>query len=124
MAEIKRLTTVQELESTFAESKEKPVFIFKHSSSCPISSHALSEYENFVREYDGEDATFTLIMLNSARELSNEVARRTGVKHESPQVLLLVNDNSVWDDSHFEITKDKLEQVVMMYEHKAFESTS
>lgn len=117
---VRELMHLAEVEQVLAESRNKPVFVFKHSDICPISHNALDEYLRFVKDYDGENFDYTLIRIRSHRDISNAVAEKTGVKHESPQVLLLVDGKSVWDDSHFEITEEKLRQVVMMYEDGDF----
>lgn len=117
---VRELTQLGDVERVLADSKNKPVFVFKHSDICPISHNALEEYWRFVKHYDGDNFDYTLIRIRSHRDISNAVAEKTGVKHESPQVLLLVEGKSVWDDSHFEITAEKLRQVVMMYEDGDF----
>ena len=42
-----------------------------------------------------------LLEVQTARELSNEVAATTGVEHETPQVILLRNGKAVWNTSHY-----------------------
>lgn len=120
MAEIKNLTSIEELDQLFEDSTKRPVFVFKHSTICPASTRALNYYQAFVEENRADEFYFSLVMIRDHRELSNQLAERTGVKHESPQVLLIMDGQAVWHDSHFEITQDKLRQVVMMHENKDF----
>ncbi len=119
MAKIEEITDMEELDQLFHNSGNRPVFIFKHSEICPVSIKALNEYRSFVEE-GKDDYTYALIMIRDHRNLSDEVVKRTGISHESPQALLVINSQAVWDDSHYEITQDKLKQVVMMYADKAF----
>ena len=90
MSEYARLQSVAEIDELVAKSRETPVVFFKHSLTCPVSGTALREYESFLADRPAEDATvYTLVEVQNAREVSNEIARRTGVRHESPQALLL-----------------------------------
>jgi bacillithiol system protein YtxJ len=92
-----RITDTKSYEDLLTRSKERPVVIFKHSLTCPISAAAYDQMEQF----DGEVA---LIEIQRARELSKEIEKRLGVAHESPQVIVLRNGQVVWDASHFSIT--------------------
>lgn len=118
MTEIRYITTKEELDQLFLDSATKPAFVFKHSTICPASTRALNSYQAFVAEARTAEFFFAGLMIRDHRDLSNELAQRTGVKHESPQVLLIIDGQAVWHDSHFEITEEKLRQVVMMYENK------
>jgi bacillithiol system protein YtxJ len=50
------------------------------------------------------DADVRLVEVQSARDVSREIADRTGVRHESPQVIVLRNGKAVWNASHFDVT--------------------
>lgn len=87
-------------------SQEKPVIIFKHSTRCSISRMALKNFEN---EYDlGENVTPYFLDLISFREVSNEIASRFNVVHQSPQLLLIVGGKSVYNVSHSSIDAQEL----------------
>ncbi|AZR74012.1 hypothetical protein BBF96_11780 [Anoxybacter fermentans] len=122
MAEMKELTRIEEVDQILGESSNKPIFIFKHNHICPISVGAFRHYEAFVRGYEKEDILFTLIRIREHRDISNAIAERLGVKHESPQAILVVDGRAVWNDSHYEITENKLKQVVMMYENNSLKA--
>ncbi len=81
-----------------ARSQSEPVVLFKHSTSCPISRHAHQEMERFT------DRDVNLVVVQHARELSNEIERRTGVRHESPQALVVRNGAVVWSAAHYDVT--------------------
>jgi bacillithiol system protein YtxJ len=117
VATLRELTKVEEVDQLLQESHEKRVFVFKHSTICPISERAWNEYQDFVKTNDRDGSEFTLVMIRDHRDVSNAIAEKTGVKHESPQVILLADGKAVWDDSHYEITTAKLGQVVMMDEN-------
>ena len=93
------------LEELFARSHERPVLLFKHSDSCPISARA-------YRQMEGVEAPVSIVVVQKNREVSRAVERRTGVRHETPQALVLRNGRAVWNASHFDITADVVEQAV------------
>jgi bacillithiol system protein YtxJ len=92
------------------KSKEKPVVIFKHSTSCSISATALSRFE---RKWNVE-ANADVFMLNllQHRDLSNQIANEFGVPHQSPQILVIKNGASIYDESHFGISAEKVEELL------------
>jgi monothiol bacilliredoxin len=100
-----KITDTESFEQLASRSKDRPIVIFKHSLTCPISAAA---YEQMA-EFDGEVA---LIEVQRARELSNEIENRLGVEHESPQVIVLRNGQVVWNASHFRVTADAVAEAV------------
>jgi bacillithiol system protein YtxJ len=100
-----KITDTKAFEELASRSKERPVVLFKHSLTCPISAGA---YEQMA-EFAGEVA---LIEVQQARELSTEIENRLGVAHESPQVIVLRNGQVVWNASHFKITVDAVTEAV------------
>lgn len=85
---------------------QKKAILFKHSLTCPISAHAYQEMQEFTAAH--KDAPFYIIKIQDARQVSNTIAERTGVKHESPQVIVLEKGKPVWHASHFDITAAEL----------------
>src|SRR5437870_3620291 len=96
----------QDLEQLLDKSKTDPVLIFKHSTQCPISAQA---YEEFVDFAEGlRDLTCAAVLVIENRELSNAIAARFGVRHQSPQALLIKDGRVLWHASHWSITSDSL----------------
>jgi bacillithiol system protein YtxJ len=93
------------LDQLFQLSHGKPVILFKHSLTCPISSAAYAEMSRLTDEV-------ALIVVQRVRELSHEVETRTGIRHESPQAIILRNGKAVWNASHWRITFDAVERAV------------
>lgn len=91
----RRISESQSFDELLSRSNERPVVIFKHSISCPISAAA---YQEMSRIQD-----VSLVEVQTARQLSNEIERRTGVSHESPQVLVLRNGKVVWEATHWDV---------------------
>ena len=103
------LKLVADLDEAFVRSSATPVLIFKHSSTCPVSAGAFAEFRAVV---DRLDCDHGLIVVQSARLVSSEVESRTGVRHESPQALVLRDGRVVWHASHGEITAGTLEREI------------
>ena len=87
-------------------SNEKPMLIFKHSTRCSISRMALKQFEN---EFDSENKVDAYFLdLLEYRDISNEIASRFNVYHQSPQLLLIKEGKSVYDVSHSDIDAGEL----------------
>lgn len=93
-----QLEDLNQLDQLVEQSKEKPVLVFKHSTRCSISSMALDRLE---REWEEEtDIIPYYLDLLAYRPISNEVAHRFNVFHESPQALLIKNGACIYHASH------------------------
>ena len=111
------LSHIDELEAAIAESCERPVLLFKHSRSCGVSCEALDELYAHTVERVGGQAGYKLITVQSHRRLSEEAAARLGIRHETPQAILLREGRPVWSASHFRITKRQLDQAISITNH-------
>lgn len=100
MAPISRIDSVEELDRLVAASEEVPVWIFKHSLTCGISVSAQEEFRRFAGAQPESAGLFALIEIQAARPVSDSLAERTGVRHESPQAVLLRRGQAAWHDSH------------------------
>jgi bacillithiol system protein YtxJ len=108
----KELQEFSQLEEIKKLSKDKPVLIFKHSTRCSISSMAWDRLRRNWKESDFEKITPYFLDLISFREVSNEVASKFGVRHESPQVLLIKDAEVVYHKSHMGISyQDILKEI-------------
>ena len=96
----------QDLEQILKRSKTDPVVIFKHSTQCPISSAAYQEFKRFADSAGNQPCGIVLVIEN--RELSNTIASRLGVPHESPQAIVVRDGQPVWKASHWSITAESL----------------
>ncbi len=95
------LTELNQLDQLIEESNQTPVVIFKHSRSCSISAAALGRLERNWNLENGAKAYF--LDLLAYRELSNAIAEKFGVFHQSPQVLIVDHGKAIYDRSHFDI---------------------
>ncbi len=93
------------IEELLARSQDEPVIVFKHSSTCPISSAAYQEMSRV-------EENIALIVVQRARALSQKIAAQTGVRHESPQAIILRRGQVVWSASHWSITSEAVTAAV------------
>lgn len=105
------LTDLRQLDEIIEESESTPVIIFKHSTRCSISRMAL---KNFEREYNIEigNAKPYFLDLLEHRDISNEIALRFEVVHQSPQLILIKNGKAVYTTSHSDIDAVELKDRV------------
>ncbi len=94
-----QLTSVDQMKKAIELSSEKPILFFKHSTRCNISAMALN---GFQQRWEGtpEDISIYYLDLISYRDVSNAIAEETGVTHQSPQVLVIKNQEVVYVASH------------------------
>ncbi len=90
-----------DLDRLFAESAEQPIVLFKHDFACHISANA-------YRELSGVPVEVPLIDVGRQQGLADEVASRTGIEHESPQVIVLRNGQPVYTASLWDITGEEV----------------
>jgi bacillithiol system protein YtxJ len=93
------ITDVSGLEEAIAQSHTGTVILFNHDPYCPISAAAFDEMR-------GATGDVRLIDVSRLLDVTRELAQRTGVRHESPQVIVLRDGEATWSASHFRITAD------------------
>jgi bacillithiol system protein YtxJ len=112
---MKSLVSLQDLaslEAAIAESQERPVLLFKHSRYCGVSCEALDELQSHIENRDSGGVAYKMITVQTHRPVSDAAAQRLGVRHETPQAILLRDGRAVWNASHFRITASQLDRVL------------
>ena len=99
---------MDELDRALAATDERPLLLFKHSFTCGISAEALDELVAHLNERR-VDASYAMVTVQTHREVSNAVARKLGVRHETPQALLIREGRVVWSASHVRVTAKAME---------------
>jgi bacillithiol system protein YtxJ len=120
--DLTHLKHIDELDTLLAESSDLPLLLFKHSLSCGTSFEALDELIDHLNRgpaeaghYAGGNrprARYAMITVQTHRDLSTAVASRLGVRHETPQALLICEGRVVWSASHFRVTGGALEAAI------------
>ena len=84
------------LDGLISDSKQKTILVFKHSNACGVSARAYRELEKL-------DGQVNLLEVQAVPDLSREFESLTGVRHETPQVILLRDGKAIWNASHFDV---------------------
>ncbi|MGB5357432.1 MAG: bacillithiol system redox-active protein YtxJ [Eudoraea sp.] len=105
------LSSQDQLKEIVENSYDRMQIIFKHSTSCGISSMVLRSFKaSFNLEPD--KAQLYYLDLRRYRDISNEIANKFQVAHESPQVLVIRNGDVVEHDSHSDINRLQFNQFI------------
>jgi bacillithiol system protein YtxJ len=107
---MKDLTTIQELEAALAPDP-KPVLLYKHSTQCGICDAAIEEVQSFEAKHP-DAATIYYLDLLAHRDVSNAIAQKLGIRHESPQLILLKEGKPVAVLNHRAIRADALAKAI------------
>lgn len=111
MAEFKEINCSKDLEEILEESRLRKIIIFKHSTTCPISANAWQEVQDFIRE-SSDEVLVVMIKVIESRPISNQVTEILGVKHQSPQVLLLSDRLVLWHVSHQAVSQSNIKRAL------------
>lgn len=96
------LTELKQLDEAIEASAEVPVILFKHSTRCAISRMALKNFESEYAIEEDKAKPYFLDLLEH-RNISNEIAERLGVMHQSPQLIVVKNRKAIYNASHSDI---------------------
>ncbi len=100
----KKIESEADLEKAVEESHVRKVAIFKHSTRCYISKTVLKNFEKEVANL-GSDVSFYFLDLLAFRSISNKIEEDFGVRHQSPQLIVLTDGKVVKEASHHSISK-------------------
>lgn len=100
-ASINKLDSMEKLDDLFTRSHEAPVVILKHSNRCGIS-------ETVSRRITGLDAEINVVVVQTNRDVSTAIEERTGVRHQTPQALIIRDGKAVYQASHYAVTLEAL----------------
>jgi bacillithiol system protein YtxJ len=105
---ITRIERIEDVDGLLADSASTPVLIYKHSYTCGTSAYALDELTDLLHRQPTA-ARYAMVAVQTHRDASSAIATRLGVRHETPQVLLVRDGRVVWSASHFRVTADAIE---------------
>jgi bacillithiol system protein YtxJ len=107
-----KLSRLEQIQQIKSESKNTPVLIFKHSTRCNISRASLDRLERNWKDEEVSQVRLYFLDLFSYRMISDLIADEFGVEHESPQVMVIKNEKSTFDKSHFEIDYHQIREAI------------
>lgn len=105
-----QLRDPSDLDALLERAARETVVLFKHSTACPISAHAYGELVRFVRARANGAPLVALVRVIEERAVSRAIEQRLGVRHESPQAIVLRGGVPAATLSHGEITADALRE--------------
>ena len=110
------LRHVEDLEQLLSESHARPFLLFKHSYTCGVSAEALDELIDHLNtdlaNAGAAEPRYAMVTVQTHRDVSNAVAKRLGVRHETPQALLVRDGRVIWAASHFRVTATAVRQAI------------
>jgi bacillithiol system protein YtxJ len=106
-----QLQSLEQLNEIIEESKSIPVVVFKHSTRCGISRMVIKQFESNYTIEASQLKLYYLDLLNY-RDISNEIGHKLQVMHQSPQLIVIKNTETVAHASHYEINSIDLEQFI------------
>jgi bacillithiol system protein YtxJ len=103
----KKIESEEDLQKAIESSFHNRIAIFKHSTSCFISKTVLKNFEKEIENLDQKVELYYLDLL-AHRSLSNKIAEDFGVRHESPQLIVIENGKAISNASHQHISADQI----------------
>ena len=103
------------------ESSAHPVLVFKHSLTCGTSAQALDELADHLEHADGPHAQYALVTVQTHRDVSTAISTRVGIRHETPQALLIMGGRVVWSASHFRVTAEAIAKAIQSHQTAALQ---
>jgi bacillithiol system protein YtxJ len=140
--DLRPLEHLDELHRLLAESQSRPVLLFKHSYTCGVSLEALDELVAHLNDRGPKGSAplktrsvplemgsapqtqtsapqphdlhpqYAMVTVQTHRAVSNAIAQKLGVRHETPQALLVKNGRVVWTASHFRVTAAAVDDAI------------
>jgi bacillithiol system protein YtxJ len=103
------------MDALLGESSTHPVLVFKHSLTCGTSAQALDELADHLEHGEGPHAHYALVTVQTHREVSTAISTRLGIRHETPQALLIMDGRVVWSASHFRVTAAAIAKAIQSH---------
>jgi bacillithiol system protein YtxJ len=103
------LTSLADLDAALAGQKGT-IVLYKHSTQCGMCDGAIAEIKAFLTAHPSP--TFYYLDLLEHRDVSNAIAQRLGVKHESPQAIVLKDGKVTSVLNHRAISAASLDKVL------------
>lgn len=107
------LCRIRELDQALHDSHTRPILLFKHSHTCGVSAEALDELRAHIdAQATSRPAHYAMVTVQTHRELSNTITERLGVRHETPQAILVRDGRVLWSASHFRVNAVELQKAI------------
>jgi bacillithiol system protein YtxJ len=104
-SDIQNLASDSDLDAALDASREQDVVLYKHSSTCPISARAQDEMKALAG--NGGPPIYEVVVQH-ARDVSDEIEDEFGIRHETPQAILVRDGEATFDTSHDDVTEENV----------------
>ncbi len=104
-----QIQTLADIDGLYAASANEPVVLFKHSTACGLSTRAERQLQKLTEPADPR--VFQLVV-QRARDVSDHVEAATGIRHETPQILIVFRGEVVFNASHHRVTADAVREAI------------
>lgn len=105
--EWERLESQEGLDKLITKSSEAPQLIFKHSTRCSLSSMAFNRLQEGLPQMG-----LHIVDVIKDRQLSNLIAQKFLIAHQSPQVLVIHQNSCIYNASHFDISSRTINEEI------------
>lgn len=106
------LSSIEGLDAAIRESFSRPVLIFKHSHTCGVSAQAFDQVRDWLGQASVDGPSY-FVTVQTDRHIAREITDRFGVRHESPQALVVRDGQVTWHASHFRVIPTAIERELM-----------
>jgi monothiol bacilliredoxin len=114
--DLTQLQQIEQLDRLLSESHTRPLLLFKHSFSCGVSAEALDELIDHLNAdivaAGVPDPRYAIVTVQTHRDVSNAVSTKLGIRHETPQALLIRDGRVIWSASHFRVTAEAMKKAL------------
>ena len=110
MADVTELKTREDADAMLKASHQAPVALLKHSVACPISARGQEQFVGLEGEHDPK---MYAVVVQYAREVSGYLAETLGVKHETPQVVVIKDGEAASVFNHYQIKTGDVREAAM-----------
>jgi len=108
------LTSIDDFQTALQRAQDQPIVLYKHSAICPISARMQKEVATLT---EPGDPPLYRVVVQDARDVSDAIEEQLGVRHESPQALLVYQSTVLLDASHGRISADDLRTAATQTAH-------
>lgn len=109
---MKQIKTIEAWEEIIEQSKQSPQIVFKFSATCVVSPPAHKQMSKFMKK---SDVPVHLVIVQTDPLISSQIEKDLGVRHESPQVLILSKGRAVWQATHYLIKEKEVRKAIELY---------
>ncbi|MCY4170525.1 MAG: bacillithiol system redox-active protein YtxJ [Bacteroidetes bacterium] len=99
------ISSIDDFTAVLDQSQSEKIVVFKHSSTCDLSADA-------KREVESVNIPVFELTVQTSRPLSNHIETYFGIRHESPQVIVIHHGKPLFNASHRNVTADAIHKAI------------